>query len=62
MVAWTERQFMSGLPERPHARDLPHSPFKKFPQLSITLPTFLRNGWNYVHTSAFLLDSQAKFP
>jgi hypothetical protein len=36
--------------------------FPKNPDHSNTSGYFLRKGWNYCHTSAFLIDSQAKIP
>jgi hypothetical protein len=36
--------------------------FPKNPSHSNTSGYFLRKGWNYCHTTAFLIDSQAKIP
>jgi len=61
-MARHEWRFMSGRFLGGKKRDGWHGHEAKKPSHSITLGYFLRNGWNYCHITAFLIDSQEKFP
>jgi len=59
---WDERAFRTcGLSNCDLAQKIAGKKAKK-PVHSNTLGSFLRKGWKYCHTIAFLLDSQAKIP